>query len=170
MKKVIVIGCPGAGKSYFAKKLHKTTGLPLYHLDMLWHRPDKTHVTRAEFDEALNEIFQEEAWILDGDFSRTMEMRMHECDTMILFDLDYETCMRGIKAREGTKREDMPWSAAETDDALLDEVKKYIPEQLPAVYRLIEKYKDMKNVIIFKTRGEAEDWLGQISDVIRYAF
>lgn len=83
MKKVIIIGCPGAGKSYFAKKLHKVTVLPLYHLDMIWHNSDKTHISRTEFDDILGKIFHEEAWILDGDYSRTMEMRMQECDTII---------------------------------------------------------------------------------------
>lgn len=159
MKKVIIIGCPGAGKSHFAKKLHRMTGIPLYHLDLIWHKPDKTHISRADFDERLNEIFQEDAWIMDGDFSRTMEIRMQACDTIILFDIPYEICMQGIRNREGTKRDDMPWEVAETDAMFLNEVKNYIPEQLPKVYQLIDKYKQSKEIIIFKTREEAEQWL-----------
>ncbi len=159
MKKVIIIGCPGAGKSYFAKKLHSMTGIPLYHLDLIWHKPDKTHISRAEFDETLKRIFQEDAWIMDGDFSRTMEIRMQACDTIILFDIPYEICMQGIREREGTKRDDMPWEVAETDTMLLNEVKSYIPEQLPKVYQLLDKYKRNKEVIIFRTREEAERWL-----------
>lgn len=159
MKKIIIIGCPGAGKSYFAKKLHKSTGIPLYHLDMIWHKPDKTHISREEFDAALNEIFQQEAWILDGSYSRTMEMRIRACDTIILFDLPYETCMQGIKAREGQKRDDMPWTDTKADASFLNEVKDYIPTQLPMIYELLEKYKDSKNIVVFKTREEAEKWL-----------
>lgn len=53
MKKILVIGCPGSGKSTFARRLRDRTGLPLYHLDLLWHRPDKTTVSEAEFDAAL---------------------------------------------------------------------------------------------------------------------
>ena len=64
---------------------------------------------------------------MDGDFSRTMERRIQACDTVILFDLPYEICMQGIKEREGTKRDDMPWEVAEADDLFLDEVNKYIP-------------------------------------------
>ena len=49
MRKIIIIGCPGSGKSYFAKKLHDKTGIPLYYLDMLWHNLDKTHISREKF-------------------------------------------------------------------------------------------------------------------------
>ena len=79
MKKIIIIGCPGAGKSYFAKKLHKITKIPLYHLDMIWHKPDKTHISREEFDKILENIFLKEFWIMDGDFSRTMEQNVMTC-------------------------------------------------------------------------------------------
>ena len=41
MKKVLILGCPGAGKSTFARKLRDKTGLPLYYLDMIWHKPDR---------------------------------------------------------------------------------------------------------------------------------
>lgn len=46
MNKVIVIGCPGAGKSTFARMLAAATGLELHYLDMLWHKPDKTNISR----------------------------------------------------------------------------------------------------------------------------
>ena len=162
MKKVIIIGCPGAGKSYFAKKLHSMTGIPLYHLDMIWHKTDKTHISREEFDETLKRIFREDVWIMDGNYSRTMETRMQACDTIIFFDVAYETCMQGIREREGKKRDDMPWETVETDDILLNEVKSYIPEQRPRVYQLLDKYKHDKEVIIFRAREEAEKWLKKI--------
>ena len=56
MKKVIVIGSPGAGKTTFAEKLNEHTGLPLIHLDAIWHKSDRTHISREEFDKRLDEI------------------------------------------------------------------------------------------------------------------
>lgn len=53
LNKVIVIGSPGAGKSTFSRKLRDVTGLPLYYLDMLWHKPDRTTISREEFDTKL---------------------------------------------------------------------------------------------------------------------
>ena len=58
MRKVIIIGCPGAGKSTFARKLRDDTNLPFYYLDMLWHKEDKTNISREEFDIKLNDILK----------------------------------------------------------------------------------------------------------------
>ena len=95
MKRVIVIGCPGSGKTTFAEKLNKITGLPLYHLDAIWHKPDKTHIPREEFDQRISEIFATDEWIIDGNYGRTVEMRLKECDTVFLFDLPTEVCLQG---------------------------------------------------------------------------
>ena len=72
MNKVIIIGCPGSGKTTFAEKLQKCTALPLYYLDAIWHKPDKTHIPREEFDQRITEIFSEEKWIIDGNYKRTI--------------------------------------------------------------------------------------------------
>ena len=92
MKRVIVIGSPGSGKTTFAEKLNKRTGLPLYYLDAIWHKPDKTHISREEFDSRLSEILARDSWIIDGNFSRTLESRLAECDTVFLFDLPTVGC------------------------------------------------------------------------------
>ena len=56
MKKVVVIGCPGSGKTTFAEKLQENTGLPIYYLDAIWHKPDKTHIPRKESDGYIRNI------------------------------------------------------------------------------------------------------------------
>ena len=60
MKKIIIIGCPGSGKTTFAEKLQRVTNLPLYYLDAIWHKPDRTHISREEYDKKLSEIFHYE--------------------------------------------------------------------------------------------------------------
>ena len=82
----IIIGCSGSGNSTFAKKLHAKTGLPLFHLDNLWWKADRTHISREEFDNKLAEIVGQDSWIINGDFSRTYEVRFSACDTVISLD------------------------------------------------------------------------------------
>lgn len=89
MQKVIVIGSPGAGKSEFARKLRNATQLPLYYLDMLWHKIDKTNFTQDEFDIELNKILGKDKWIIDGNYLRTLEIRLKECDTVFLLDYPF---------------------------------------------------------------------------------
>ena len=66
MKRIIVIGCPGSGKSTFSRALHSITGIPLYHLDMLYWNPDKTIVEKTVFLQRLSRVLREESWIIDG--------------------------------------------------------------------------------------------------------
>ena len=159
MQKVIVIGCPGSGKTTFAEKLRDKIGLPLYYLDAIWHKPDRTHISREEYDARLAEILALDSWIIDGNYSRTIESRISACDTVFLFDLPVEVCLDGAISRLGKKRYDMPWIDTELDPNLKKEIEDFPSKNLPKIYDLIDKYKDNKTVIIFKSRGEADAFL-----------
>lgn len=162
MKRVIVIGCPGSGKTTFAEKLNKITGLPLFYLDAIWHKPHKTHIPREEFDRRLLEILATDEWIIDGEYGRTVEMRLKECDTVFLFDLPAEVCLQGVTNRLGKKRYEMPWIEKELDPEFETYIKDFANDSLPRLYELIEKYGTEKQVIIFKSRKEADDFLNKM--------
>ena len=156
MKKVIVIGCPGSGKTTFAEKLCEKTKLPLFYLDAIWHKPDKTHISREDFDSRLSEILTLDEWIIDGNYSRTLEMRLCACDTVFLFDLPREICLEGATVRLGKGRYDMPWIDTELDPKLKEEIEEFGVKKLPKIYELLEKYGSEKRVVIFKSRDEAD--------------
>ena len=159
MQKIIVIGCPGAGKTTFAQKLRDKSGLPLFHLDAIWHKADRTHISREEFDARLGEILSFDTWIIDGNYSRTLERRLTACDTVFLFDLPCKECLAGAMARIGQKRPDMPWIDTELDPKLKREIEEFPNKNLPIIYALIDKYKDGKRVVVFKSREEADAFL-----------
>ena len=159
MEKVIVIGCPGSGKTTFAEKLHKKTGLPLYYLDAIWHKPDRTHITRDEFDVRLKEIFAENQWIIDGNYASTVEARIKECDTVFLFDLPTEVCLQGATERLGKGRYDMPWVDNELDPEFKKSIENFSTLILPYIYELIKRHKDGRKIIIFKSRDEADNYI-----------
>ncbi len=162
MKKVIVIGCPGSGKTTFSEKLQKKTGLPLYYLDAIWHKPDKTHIPREEFDKRIVEIFATDEWIIDGNYNRTMEMRLNECDTVFLFDLPTEVCLQGATDRIGKGRYDLPWIEKEVDKEFESFIKDFSITSLPKIYELLDKYKKEKQIVIFKKRNEADEYLKEM--------
>ena len=158
MKKIIVIGCPGSGKSTFSRALHEKTGISLHYLDMLYWNADKTTVGREVFRARLAEVLTKDSYIIDGNYQSTMEMRLEQCDTVFFLDYDLETCLSGIFSRMGKPREDMPWIETEEDSEFLYFVKSYISESRPKVLALLEKYRD-KNIIIFKNREESKKYL-----------
>ena len=163
MKKVIIIGCPGSGKTTFAEKLNKITGLPLYYLDAIWHKPDKTHISREAFDEHISRIFDTREWIIDGNYNRTMEMRLRQCDTVFLFDLPTDLCIQGATDRLGKGRYDLPWIEKELPPTLKQSIEEFPRDSLPRIYDLLKKYSDDKQVIVFKSREAADAYLQTIS-------
>ena len=162
MKKVIVIGCPGSGKTTFSKKLHMITRLPLYHLDVIWHKPDKTHIARDNFDKSIAEILNTSEWIIDGNYNRTIEIRLKHCDTVFLFDLPTEVCIEGAMNRLGKERYDLPWIEKEINPSFKQLIMEFPYKSLPIIYKLLEKYKDGREIVIFKSREYADAYLRSI--------
>ena len=159
MKKIIVIGCPGSGKTTFAEKLKDKIGLPLFYLDAIWHKADRTHISREEYDARLAEILALDSWIIDGNYSRTIESRISACDTVFLFDLPVEDCLDGAISRLGKERYDMPWIDTELDPSFREAIERFAINDTPTIYALLDKYKDGRNIVIFKTRDEADLFL-----------
>ena len=161
MNKVIVIGCPGSGKSFFSKELHNKTNLPIYHLDNLYWNEDKTTVSRTLFNERLNKILNKDFWITDGNYSRTMERRIAYCDTVIFLDYDTELCLDSVKERMGKKRSDIPWVETEEDAEFTQYIKSFDVEQKPKIFELLNKYNN-KNIFVFKSREQANIFLSNL--------
>lgn len=159
MEKVIIIGCPGAGKSTFARKLKEKTGLPLFYLDMIWHKPDGTNISRDEFDGKIKEIMKKKQWILDGNYIRTLEMRLKECDTVFLLDYPLELCLEGASSRIGKERPDMPWIESELDLEFRQFIVDFPRDSLPKIYEFLKKYEKEKELHIFRKREDAEEYL-----------
>lgn len=162
MKKIIVIGCPGAGKSTFSKKLCEITKIPLFHLDLLWNKEDKTTVSREEFDYELLKVLKTDEWIVDGNYQRTLEIRLKECDTVFLLDYSTEVCLSGAVDRIGKDRDDLPWIEESLNDDFKKKIIDFSKDKLPEIYDLLLKYKDNKNIVIFKDRNESNIYLEKL--------
>ena len=158
MNKIIVIGCPGSGKSTFSRRLAEKTNIPVYHLDMMYWNEDKTTVDKSVFLERLGAVLQKDEWIIDGNYTSTMEQRILACDTVIFLDYPLEICLDGVKSRRGKARSDMPWIETEEDLEFIGFIKIFAKEQRPIIMNLLEKYSD-KHIIIFNSRAEESEYI-----------
>lgn len=164
MKKVIIIGCPGSGKSTFARKLSAITGLPLYHLDMMYWNKDRTTVEKDVFVERLRNAMSEDMWIIDGNYNSTMEMRLKECDTVFFLDYLTQICIDGIESRRGKARSDIPWvENNDVDVEFVEFVNRFNSDSRPGIIGLLEKYSS-KNIMIFRSRNESEEHLNLLKE------
>lgn len=157
-QKVLVIGCPGSGKSTFARVLHERTGLPLVYLDMLYWNADKTTVSRDEFDRRLDAVLKTDRWIIDGNYNRTLEKRIRECDAVFFLDYPLSVCLDGIRVRRNQPRPDMPWIETEDDPEFIDFVKAFATDSRPKILALLEKY-PKKQITVFSSRKDADRYL-----------
>lgn len=165
MNRVIVIGCPGSGKSTFSRALRDRTGLPLFPLDRMWWRPDGSHLTEEEFRPLLANVLRGESYIVDGNFPTSMEERFAAADTVFFLDYPVEVCLGGIAERTGKTREDVPWivAAGEVDSILHDRVVafEHAPEGKPLIEGLMAKYPD-REFHVFRSRAEAQAYLDSL--------
>ena len=111
MKRVLIIGGNGSGKTTMARELAQITGLPLCHLDRLYWTDNWTPRARADFDRLILCELERAEWIIDGNMRRTIPLRLGYCDTVIYLDFSGIRCFFGtltrlIKSR-GRSRPDM---------------------------------------------------------------
>jgi len=86
MQRIVIVGPPGAGKSTFAIKLAQRTDLPLHHLDSIFWKPGWEMIPRDEFRAIQAKLVQNHSWIIDGTYTRTLELRLSHADTAVYLD------------------------------------------------------------------------------------
>ena len=106
--RIILIGSPGSGKSWLAKRINIITGLPLIHLDKEYHLPNWETPPRDEWDKKIQSFISGEKWIIDGNYNRTMEPRFAAADLVIWLDVNRLVCLISAAKRTGKKRSDLP--------------------------------------------------------------
>lgn len=109
--RILVIGCCGSGKSTLSKQLGTLLHLPVVHLDQLFWHPGWVEASREEFDQKLAQELQREQWIMDGNFARTLPLRLQRADMVVFLDFPAVRCVWGVIKRvvttHGTVRDDM---------------------------------------------------------------
>lgn len=111
-RRILILGPPGAGKSYFSQKLGELLGLEVIHLDALFWRPGRVPTPEPEWREAVAALVQHDAWVMDGTYENTLDLRIPAADAVFLIDKSRTSCLWRIVRRKaiqfGTHRPDAP--------------------------------------------------------------
>ncbi|MEA4921435.1 MAG: AAA family ATPase [Clostridiaceae bacterium] len=167
MKRIIIIGCCGSGKSTLSKKLSSLLSLPAVHLDKLFWQEGWVSVGNEEFDKRLDEALKKECWIIDGNFSRTLPKRLERCDTVIYLDYPALRCvfrvLKRVISSHGRVRGDMADGCPEKlDIPFLLYTLRFNSKNRKSIYSSISSYPE-KTVIILKNDCEILQFLQSIS-------
>lgn len=169
MKKIVVIGSCGAGKSTFSRRLHEITELKLIHLDKIYWKPNWTEPPEDVWKRKVGEILQGDSWIIDGNYGGSMEMRIAACDTVIFLDMPRTVCLwRVLKRIALYKKNGRPDMAEGCEERFDWEFIKYVwrfqKDKIPAVKQRLEKFGDSKKIVRLKSNRDIELFLGEIRE------
>ena len=93
MQRIAILGCSGGGKSTLARALSRSLDLPLIHLDALHWLPGWVERDRAEFRGLLAELVDGERWVIDGNYTQTLDLRLPRADTIVVIDRSRLLCL-----------------------------------------------------------------------------
>ncbi|TVX88332.1 DNA topology modulation protein [Paenibacillus agilis] len=173
--KIMIIGSPGSGKSTFARKLGTLTHVPIYHLDTYYWRPGWVATPNEEWNLFMTNLVKEEDWIIDGNYNRSLDIRMKEAEIIVFFDLPpilntYRVIKRRIQFH-GKTRTDMNEGCEEKLDwAFIKWVWNFRKNSKPAIEQKIAEYGSGKKIIIFRKISDASNVLKEVEKADTHPF
>lgn len=167
MKRVLVIGSSGAGKSTFSRRLSEKTKLPVVHLDVLFWKPNWVETDKEQWQKIVGEALEGDSWIMDGNFSGTMPMRFEKCDTVIFLDMPRLLCIyrilkRVVTYRKGSRPDMADGCDEKFDWQFLKWVWHYPNRSRPKVQKLLAEYQNAKQIYRLKSTKEVERFLSEL--------
>ena len=168
MKRILVIGSSGSGKSTFARHLGEATGLEVIHLDKLFWNPNWIETSKDEWKIKVKKALQGDSWIIDGNYSGTMDVRLPACDTVIFLDMPRITCIyRVLKRvalyRKGSRPDLVEGCDEKFDWQFIKLTWNYPTRSKPKVEALLKLFENKINVIRLKSKKETENFFANYS-------
>ena len=171
VQKILVIGSGGAGKSTVAKSLGRLLKIEVIHLDALYWKPGWVEISPAEWNSILEELMKRDSWIMDGNYSNTLDRRLEACDTVVFLDIPRSICLWRVLKRwilyRGKKRPDMAEGCSERFSLeFLQWVWGYKNRSRPKVIKMLTQNAQNKNVIWLRSDTEVRAFLARAKQVL----
>ena len=110
MRRVMIIGQPGSGKTTLARALGDIAHLPVVHMDHIHWMPGWVERDRAEKTRLCHEVHRRPAWVFEGGHTMTWPDRLARADTLIWLDLPV-----GLRLWRVTRRTAAGWGRTRPD-------------------------------------------------------
>lgn len=171
MKRILVLGSGGSGKTTFSRKMAEKTALPLYHLDSLYWKPGWIEPEKTEWRAKLTDLVAQEEWIIDGSYGGTLDLRVPRAELIIFLDISPYRCIWNILKRRikyarftGLARPGMAPGCPESIwFSFLIWVWRYRRVSKPKVLNTIRNLKnEQAQVLIFNSYGAMDVFLSQL--------
>lgn len=167
MKKILIIGSSGAGKSTLSKRLSAKTGLKIIHLDKIYWKPNWTEPEKDEWKKTLEKALRGDEWIMDGNFSGTLDVRVPACDTIIFLEMPPAVCVYRVLKRVAFSykktRSDMAEGCPEKFDwEFLKWIWDFGNRSKPKIEKILKQYETEKTIIRLRSKREVEKFLMKI--------
>ena len=167
MKRVLVIGSGGSGKSTFARRLGAILNLEVKHLDRFYWRAGWTKPAEEEWLRTVRELVSGDSWVIDGNFGGTLGLRVKHCDTIVFLDMPRLLCLWRVTKRRllyrNRSRPDMSEGCHEKLDLeFIDWVWRYSQRSRPKILKLLNEHSETKKVVWLRSNAEVESFLGKV--------
>lgn len=167
MKKILIIGISGAGKSTVAKKIHKLLYIPIVHLDRLFWEPGWIKSDKEIFEKKVLTAIQKDRWIIDGNYTNSMELWIKDADTILYFDFPRLLCLWYILKRRiafhGKTRPDVARGCEERFDLnFLKFIWNFPKNNTPKIENILARQPKEKQIIRFKSPRQVKKFLQRL--------
>ncbi len=166
VRRILVIGHPGAGKSTLASNLGMKTGLPVIHLDKEFWRRGWVQIPKNEWRQRTEILVNRDEWIIDGSYDRTLDIRLLRADTVIFLDFSRYLCLWRVSKRIvtnfGEVRPDMADGCPERIDlGFLKFVWNYRRDRYPIVSECLKTHYADGTIVVLKNPTDAIQFLNE---------
>lgn len=168
--RILVIGSPGSGKTFFCKKLAHLTKLPLVSMDDLYWKSGWIRSTNEELQRQLLDVLQTDKWIIDGNYyDRFFTERLERCDTVIVLDVGMIEALTGVLARSlnrylffrelPERLQHNPIRKFDLSANFIRLVLTFRKKVLPKMMKQLDSCKGNRTIFVFKSKVQASKWL-----------